>query len=150
MKFMGYHRQNGAVGVRNHVLIFPTVTCAASVAEKIGRIRRLVTLNKVVYFYENYMPVEMARHLTKKELAEKRSIQKILKKRAGLKVTRGEMYLQAMPAERDIAELLDCQPFEPLVHVQTYFWSAPEKPFEVVNRYLRACNFKYKVAVEIK
>lgn len=37
MKFMGYRRQSGAVGVRNHVLIFPTVTCAASVAEKIGR-----------------------------------------------------------------------------------------------------------------
>ncbi len=38
MKFMGYRRQNGAVGVRNHVLIFPTVTCAASVADKISRL----------------------------------------------------------------------------------------------------------------
>lgn len=38
MKFMGYRRQNGTVGVRNHVLIFPTVTCAASVADKISRL----------------------------------------------------------------------------------------------------------------
>lgn len=118
--------------------------------EEIGRIRRLVTLNRVVYFYENYMPFDMARHINRKELAEKRSIQEILKNRVGLKVTKGEMYLQAIPSERDISELLKCQPFEPLIHVQTYFWSAPEKPFEIVNRYLRSCNFKYKVDVNVE
>ncbi len=37
MKFMGYRRINGSIGVRNHVLIFPTVTCAASVAQMISR-----------------------------------------------------------------------------------------------------------------
>lgn len=116
---------------------------------EIARIRRLVTRNSRRYFYENYMPVEIARHLTKKELAEKKSIQKILRQRIGLAASRGEMYLSAIPAERDISQLLNCQPFEPLIHVQTYFWSAPEVPFEIVNRYLRACHFKYKVDVRI-
>jgi len=37
VKFMGYRRINGSVGVRNHVLIFPTVTCAATVAQMISR-----------------------------------------------------------------------------------------------------------------
>ena len=37
MKFLGYRRSNGRVGVRNHVLVFPTVICAAGVAEKISR-----------------------------------------------------------------------------------------------------------------
>ena len=37
MKFRGYRRSNGGVGVRNHVLVFPTVICAAGVAEKISR-----------------------------------------------------------------------------------------------------------------
>lgn len=37
MKFQGYHRQNGRVGVRNHVLIFPTVICASSIAQMISR-----------------------------------------------------------------------------------------------------------------
>ena len=116
---------------------------------EIARIRRLVTHKNLLYFYENYMQAEVARHLTKKELAEKKSIQKILRQRIGLAVTKGEMYLQAIPAERDISQLLNCQPFEPLIHVQTYFWSEPEKPFEIVNRYLRACCFKYKVDVRI-
>jgi altronate dehydratase large subunit len=34
---MGYRRKNGGVGTRNHVLVFPTVICAASVAEMISR-----------------------------------------------------------------------------------------------------------------
>ena len=36
MTFEGYLRQNGTVGVRNHILVFPTVVCAASVAQKIS------------------------------------------------------------------------------------------------------------------
>ena len=37
MKFLGYRRNSGRVGVRNHVLVFPTVICAAGVAEMISR-----------------------------------------------------------------------------------------------------------------
>ncbi len=37
MNFMGYRRKNGSVGTRNHVLVFPTVICASSVAEMISR-----------------------------------------------------------------------------------------------------------------
>ncbi len=33
MKFWGYRRSNGTVGVRNHVLIFPTTICASTVAQ---------------------------------------------------------------------------------------------------------------------
>ncbi len=37
MNFMGYRRKNGRIGTRNHVLVFPTVICATSVAEMISR-----------------------------------------------------------------------------------------------------------------
>ncbi len=37
MKFWGYPRRNGAVGVRNHVLVFPTTVSASTVAVKINR-----------------------------------------------------------------------------------------------------------------
>ena len=117
--------------------------------DEIARIRRLVSRDNVIYFYENYMLPDMAKHITKKELGEKKSIQKILLKKIGLKVTRGEMYLQAVPAEPDLSKMLQCQAFEPLIHVQTYFWSEPEVPFEIVNRYFRACYFKYKVDVNL-
>lgn len=34
-KFLGYRRQDGKVGVRNHVLILPTITCATQTAQRI-------------------------------------------------------------------------------------------------------------------
>ncbi|MFP3975400.1 MAG: UxaA family hydrolase [Chloroflexota bacterium] len=37
MKFWGYRRRNGSAGVRNHVLVFPTVICASTVAQMISR-----------------------------------------------------------------------------------------------------------------
>jgi len=37
VNFMGYRRKNGSVGTRNHVLVFPTVICASSVADMISR-----------------------------------------------------------------------------------------------------------------
>lgn len=37
MKFWGYRRGNGGIGVRNHVLVFPTVICASTVAQMISR-----------------------------------------------------------------------------------------------------------------
>ena len=35
--FHGYVRSNGAVGIRNHILIIPTVTCAVGVAKMVER-----------------------------------------------------------------------------------------------------------------
>lgn len=36
-KFKGYARENGDVGIRNHVLVIPMVVCANSVVEELGR-----------------------------------------------------------------------------------------------------------------
>ena len=35
-RFMGYRRQDGRVGVRNHLLVVPTVICASVVAERVA------------------------------------------------------------------------------------------------------------------
>jgi altronate dehydratase large subunit len=37
VNFSGYRRNNGKVGVRNHVLVFPTVICASAVAQMISQ-----------------------------------------------------------------------------------------------------------------
>src|SRR5512136_313903 len=37
MEFMGYRRANGKVGVRNHVLVIPSVVCSQGAAEAITR-----------------------------------------------------------------------------------------------------------------
>ena len=45
MKFMGYRREDGSVGIRNHVLIMATVGCAAEVVKRASE-----GLNGVVSF----------------------------------------------------------------------------------------------------
>ena len=35
MQFWGYRRPDGRVGVRNHVLILPTITCATQTAQRV-------------------------------------------------------------------------------------------------------------------
>jgi GntR family transcriptional regulator len=117
--------------------------------DEIGRIRRMTTIRNIPYFFENFCPVDIARNITKKELSEEKLILKLLKKKIGLKISKGEMFLQAVPAEPDISKILQCQSFDPLIHIQTYFWSEPEQPFAIANAYFRSCYFKYKVNVEI-
>lgn len=44
MTFMGYQRSNGTVGIRNHVLILPTVSCSTETARIIaGQVKGAVT-----------------------------------------------------------------------------------------------------------
>ncbi|MDA8137036.1 MAG: GntR family transcriptional regulator [Desulfobacteraceae bacterium] len=121
----------------------------AADSEKICRIRRLFTHKNISSVLENYMPLDIAKHITKKELAQKKSVQMILKEKIGLKVTKGEMYLQAIAADHDLSDILRCQAFEPLIQIQTFFWYESMKPFEIVNRYYRASNFKYKMDLDI-
>jgi len=117
--------------------------------EDMGRIKRLAIRKNVLYFIEYYLPPAMIRLITKKELAEKKSIQAILREKIGLKYSRGEMYLQAITAEPDISQLLQCQTFEPLIYTQTYFWDEAGEPFGIANRYFRAFHFKYKVNIDL-
>jgi GntR family transcriptional regulator len=117
--------------------------------EDISRIIRLVTRKNVSYYYEYYLLPDMAQYITKKDLAEKKSIQAILQEKIGLRYGKGEMFLQAIPAEPDISDFLKCQAFEPLMYTQTYFWSEDEKPFGISNRYFRAYQFKYKIDVDL-
>jgi GntR family transcriptional regulator len=117
--------------------------------EEIGRIRRMSNLKGVLYFFENFMMVDVVHLISKRELYKAKSILKLLKEKIGLKITKGEMFLQAVPAEPDVSETLQCQSFEPLIHIQTYFWSEPGLPLGIAYTYFRSCYFKYKVNVEI-
>ena len=38
MNFMGYRRADGAIGIRNHVLVLPSVVCANRVARGISQL----------------------------------------------------------------------------------------------------------------
>jgi GntR family transcriptional regulator len=118
--------------------------------DKIGWIERIRLLKGVpITFVENFMSPAIAKCLTKTELAKK-PLLKIIKEKKGITIGRGEMYLEAVPAEADIARLLDCQAYDPLIHIQVYYWLSSGEPFETANSYMRADYFKYKTEIDPK
>jgi GntR family transcriptional regulator len=118
--------------------------------EEVGWIRRIRLLKGVpIWFLENFLPLGIARSLTQEQLSKKPLLE-IIKEKTGLIIGRGEMTLEAVPAEPDIAELLHCQTFDPLIHIQVYYWLSTGEPLETANSFLRAEYFKYKVDIDPK
>lgn len=113
--------------------------------DDIGLIRRIRLMKDIpIAFFENFLPLDFAKHLTVEGLAEQ-PLLKILKEKVGLAIGRGEMYIEAVPADADIAEILHCQIYDPLVSIQVYYWLSSDEPFEIVNLHMRAEYFKYKI-----
>ena len=102
-----------------------------------------------VWFLENFLPVNIAQSLSREELSKK-PLLKIIKDTTGLTIGRGEMYFEAVPAEPDIAEVLHCKAYDPLIHVQVYYWLSSGEPLETSNSYMRGDYFKYKVDIDPK
>ena len=118
-------------------------------ADEIAQIRRvLLRKGTPLRFFENFMPLGIAKHITLKDIAEKKAIIKILQEKMDLKIGRGEMYLEAIPADPDIAKILRCQVFDSFVRAQVFFWLPSDEPFEIVNYFIRADNFKYKIDID--
>lgn len=107
-------------------------------------LRRIRLLkNNPIMFLENYMPIQFAEHVNEKDLSQK-PLLKTLKDKIGLSVGRGEFFMEAIPAEPDIAEILMIELFEPLISMKIYYWLSSGEPFEVVNMFMRADYLKYK------
>jgi len=117
---------------------------------RITRIQRLRLLDGVpIYFLENYLSTDIAQQLTSKELS-RRTLLSILKEKVGLAIDRGEMYIEAVPADIDVSELLQCQPFDPLILRKVHFWFESGDPFEVVLTFMRPEYFRIKINVDTK
>jgi GntR family transcriptional regulator len=114
-------------------------------------VRRLCLREKTpVSYFENYMPENLARQITSRDILRKSSVVKILKEKMKLSDLRGEMHLEAIPADPDIARILKCQTFNPVLHTQVFFRHSSEEPLQVHNGYLRAEYYKYIVDIEMK
>jgi GntR family transcriptional regulator len=119
-----------------------------SMNDSIHVVRRVRLLKGVpIYYLENFIRGDLARHLSKQELAL-RPLLKILKEKARITVGRGEMYIEAVPAEPDVAEVLHSQIFEPLILLTVFYWLKSGAPMEVVNCFMRPDFFKYRVDID--
>ena len=91
--------------------------------DQIARIHRVLMRDGGPYhLFENFMPVELASHITRKDIVAKKAVIRILQDKIGLKIGRGETYIEAIPADPEIADILKCQVFDPFVRLQTLFY----------------------------
>jgi GntR family transcriptional regulator len=115
---------------------------------QIGRIQRIRLLKDVpIYFVENFLSPEIANSITKEDL-QKEPLLRILRKKFGISPGKGEMYIQAVPAESDIAKFLHVETYDPLMHIQVHYWKPSGEPLEAANSFMRADYFKYKIEID--
>jgi GntR family transcriptional regulator len=113
--------------------------------DEICRIQRIRKLSeKPVCISENFVSRDST-ELIKMDDLSNRSFLKMLEEKLKTRIVRGELYIEAVPAEPDIAELLQCQPFDPLALMQFYYWSPSDVPLAVANTFVRGDHFRYKV-----
>jgi GntR family transcriptional regulator len=114
-----------------------------STGDRIGVVRRVRLVNDVpVQYVENFIPVDMMKHLTIEELSQ-RTLQGILREKTGLEVGLTETYIESIPAEADIAEILQCTVFIPLIFFRSYIWFASGEPYSITNVYGNPLYVKY-------
>ncbi len=113
--------------------------------DSVSVVRRVRLLERnPVSFFENFMLPDMARHLSLKELAEQ-PLLRILQRKTGLEFGKSETYLESVPADPDVAEVLHTHVFAPLFLLQAFLWYPSGEPFEIVNIFMRPDFFKYKI-----
>ena len=65
-----------------------------------------------------------------------------------LEIGRSEAYLECVPADPDVGELLHSHIFAPVFLLRIYFWSSAGVPFEIATIFMRSDFFKYKIRTE--
>jgi GntR family transcriptional regulator len=114
-------------------------------SEEIARIQRVILKdNRPFNLLENFMPVELANHLSIEEIQKKIGIIRVLSEKIDIQIGKGEMHIEAMVADQDISDILGCQVMEPFICARIFLWFSSGEPFEIINNYLRADSYKYK------
>jgi DNA-binding GntR family transcriptional regulator len=111
-------------------------------------LRRVRTLRGVpVYYLENFLPTGIAKEISLQQLRTTPLLE-ILSKKFPLAIERGELFIEAVPAEPDVAHLLRCGIFEPVASILVFYSFPSAVPFEIVNCFVRGDRFKYKVTLD--
>ena len=113
--------------------------------DEIGWVRRLRSLDGVpIYYKENFLPTKYVKHLSMEELTKETRIA-ILRKKTDYDIGRGEFFIEAVPADADVADILGAKIFEPLIFIQIHYWLPSGEPSDLVNLFIKADYFRYKV-----
>jgi GntR family transcriptional regulator len=117
--------------------------------DDISRVQRVRRLDGIpICYLENFLRPEHGDRIDLDELSSK-TMPEVLQSRLGFTFGRGELFIEAMPADPDIASFLDCSAFDTIIFSQIYYWFPGDKPLQLVHCYIRGDYFKYKVDIDV-
>jgi DNA-binding GntR family transcriptional regulator len=113
--------------------------------DRVNRVRRIRLIGETpAWFVENILPMGFAEPLSLKEFSKKPLID-VIREKTGVTIGKAELYLEAVSAEPDIAEILRCNTCDPLIHIRILYYLPSGEPMELSDCYLRGDYYKYKV-----
>jgi GntR family transcriptional regulator len=101
---------------------------------------------RLVMYVLNHLPPDLAGTVLGAELRGG-SLYGVLEEREGLRVCGGRRVVQAVPAEGDLARLLEVDSGAPILFVESVSWDERLRPFECYRAWHRADRTKIQVQV---
>jgi GntR family transcriptional regulator len=113
-------------------------------------VRRIRQLDGVpVYYLENFLSPAIAQHVTLNELSAK-SMLKTLKETLGVSFGKSEADFESVPADADVASILQCHLFSPLIQAKVYYRLQSGEPFQITLFFMRPEYFKFKLEFDVE
>jgi GntR family transcriptional regulator len=103
--------------------------------------------DQVAMYVVNHLPERFADAVI--SLQEDESLYQRLREQYGVEAAGGRRVVQALPAEDQLAELLNVQPRSPLVFVESLTWDASAQPFDCYQAWLRSDCMKIEIEVVV-
>jgi GntR family transcriptional regulator len=101
---------------------------------------------RLVMYVVNHLPPELAQTVLPADL-ENGSLYQVLEERRALTVFGGARVVEAVPAEGDLATLLEVDPGSPILFVESVSWAENQSRFECYRAWHRADRTKIQVQV---
>jgi GntR family transcriptional regulator len=101
---------------------------------------------RLVMYVVNHLPPELANTVLTADL-ENGSLYQVLEEKEGLSVLGGARVVEAVPAEGDLAALLEIEAGAPILFVESVSWGENQQRFECYRAWHRADRTKIQVQV---
>jgi GntR family transcriptional regulator len=101
---------------------------------------------RLVMYVVNHLPPELTETVLGADL-ETGSLYQVLEEQEGLSVFGGARVVEAVPAEGDLAGLLEVEPGTPILFVESVSWGENQRRFECYRAWHRADRTKIQVQV---
>ena len=117
--------------------------------DEISRIERVRCLERVpICYLESYLPVQYGEKIDMHEISEL-LMPDILKRKWGIEFERGDLFIESIPTDPDIATYLHHTAFDSIMLCTLQYYIKRDKPILMVQSYILQDYFKYKVNIDV-